>query len=118
MLEARRLARNRHRQEYDHVRRAFISHGEELRSDGRHLHAQLLGQLPRDRVHIRLARLTLAARKLPQPTVPLVVRALAYEQGVAALDDCGDHADRPVRHARGYGVTPMRYFAYHPRYRS
>ncbi len=88
---------------------------------------------------VRLAEFTLAAGELPESTVALLRWSLAYEEPIAITHDGGNYTYMMVWHwpeialqyieapgaigsrrfsLTSYCVTPIKYFAYHPTYRS
>jgi hypothetical protein len=98
MLVARWFAGDAGRNEYDEKTRACVGDGEFFLAHVDQIDAKFFMQLSTRRVGVRFSGLALAARKLPQTTVPLFERALAYEKFISARDDRCDDANDRIRH--------------------
>lgn len=92
MLVGDRLTQGAHRHEDDPEWRALVVRLELDLADLHHLHSELFEQLATQRIGITLARLAFAAREFPEPAVPLVERALADEEILAAAQHGSDDA--------------------------
>ena len=71
--------------------RVGIGGREECVSNHRHLDAEFLGQLSRDRLRVGLTGFALAAGKLPAAAMALMGRTLAYQEPVAITNHRRDH---------------------------
>src|SRR5690242_12621929 len=80
MFATLRFTTRAHRHECDHKRRCWIAYLKFALCDRLQLEVQLFVQLAPSSRFVVFVRLELPARKLPQPAVSLVLRALANEK--------------------------------------
>ncbi len=82
-----------HRPEDDAKRAAWVAPLGQHGADGFDLDTELLAQFPPGGLVVALARLDLAAGKLPQTTVALALGPPRDEETAIAFDHRGDHPD-------------------------
>jgi hypothetical protein len=92
VLEARRLADDRSRDEVDHERRSGVGDREQRSVNRGDLDAKFFTELAVSALEQGFARLELSARKFPQPAVPLLERTPAHEICPIAFDYRRDYA--------------------------